>query len=475
VTYAYHPAAGALGRQPVGKGDAVAARLVLIVSAVVLLAAGGAASADDAIMTAYRAQDIEGLLKPVLQKAEALGRDGRVSDAARAILAAVPEDKRQPVHNFALGNVLYRTRPDLSRDLHRKAAEAVPDSAMAQLEFAMEEQRSGNCAAAVPAYRTVLAAQPELESVHALIAGCLVQLGDDKLAVAHWLKSRHERNHVMIEKQIHEVYGTTTPGQRRGEMLELFRGGQTDLAEAIVWLDLNFEQDWWNSKVERDFLDRDLKEFGAAFGADSRRFRELKLLADAATGQRKLEDGLKELGLLQPPSGAFPESSLVAYHLIRMALEQSLTNTEFLLKAYEAELRRRALSDDASDLKALQILGFLIHERRREQIGEIDQAGWKRYRMSSYAASALIELGNAGKLSLTSPELSEAVKAFPGSVDVQEIALREARKAGKTGKDLAPYITRLITAEYTELTGMPTGARNSYKLKQLFIELAKSP
>lgn len=327
----------------------------------------------------------------------------------------------------------------------------------------------------MPAYRTVLAAEPEREYVHALIAGCLVQLGDDKVAIEHWRKSRHEQNHVTIEKQIHQVYGKTAPGQRRGEMLERFRGGQTDLAEAIVLQDLEFDQDWWNSTVELDLLNRDLKEIGAALGADSRRFRELKLWAEAATGQRKLEDGLKELGLLQPPSGVFPESSLAAYHLIRIALSQSLTSTEFLLQAYEAELRRRALTDGASDLKALEILGFLIYERRRDQIGEIDQAGWKRYRMAPYAVSTLIELGKAGKLSLATPELTEAVEEFPGSVGVQEIALQEAWKAGKTGKDLAPYITRLITAEYAELTGLPAGARNSYRLKQLFTELAKSP
>jgi hypothetical protein len=55
---------------------------------------------------------------------------------------------------------------------------------------------------------------------------------------------------------------------------------------------------------------------------------------------------------------------------------------------------------------------------------------------------------------------------------VQEVALHEARKAGKTGKELAPYIARVITAEYAHLTGLH-GRRDSYKLKRLFAELAK--
>jgi hypothetical protein len=298
-----------------------------------------------------------------------------------------------------------------------------------------------------------------------------VQLGEYKVAVEHWLKARHDKYHVSIEKQIHEIYGKTAPGQRRGEMLEQFRRGQTELAEAIIWQDLDFDQDWWNSRTDQVFLARDLKEIGKALGVESRRFRELQLWADAETGHRKLGEGLGELNLLQPPSGAFPESSFAAYHLIRMALSEGLTDTAFLLKAYEAELRRRALADGANDPKAMEILGFLIYDRRREQLAEIDLAGWKRYQLAAFAASYLIELGKAGKLSLTTPELAAAVREFPGNVLVQELALREARKAGKSGKELAPYIARAITAEYRQLSGLH-GGRDSYKLKRLFAELA---
>jgi hypothetical protein len=445
----------------------MALRRIVAIFLVFLLTSGPAASEGDPIVERYRAEGIDGLLKPALQKAEALAVEGRVGDSNQAVLDAVPEAKRQPVHNFALGNVLYRTRPDISRALHRKAAEAVPESAMAQLEYAMEEQRAGNCAEAAPAYRKVLALEPQAEYLHALSADCLVQLGEYKLAVEHWLKARHDRHHILIEKQIHEIYGKTAPGQRRGEMLEQFRRGQTELAEAIIWQDLDFDQDWWNSRADQVFLDRDLAEIGTALGVQSQRFRELKLWAEAATGKRKLGEGLKELKLLQPPSGAIPVSSFAAYHLIRMALSESQTNTVFLLNTYEAELRRRALADGANDLKAMEILAFLISDQRPDQMAEIDLAGWKRY-----AASYLIGLSKAGRLSLATPELAEAVKEFPRNVLVQALALQEARKAGKSAEELAPYIARVITAEYAHLTGL-RGRRDSYMLKQLFADLAR--
>jgi hypothetical protein len=436
-----------------------------------ILTSGAAVCQSDPIIEQYRAENVDGLVNPALRKANELAAEGRVSESNQALLDAVPEARRKPAHDFALGNMLYGTRPDISRALHRKAVEAMPESASAQLEYAMEEQRAGNCASAAPAYQRVLAAHPEGEHLHALYADCLVQLSQYKLAAEHWLKARHDRHHIAIEKQIHEIYGKIAPGQRRGELLERFRSGQTDLAEAIVWQDLAFDQDWWNSRKDEVFLARDLAEVGKALGVQSQRFRELKLWADAETGKRRLGEGLGELNLLQPPAGAFPVSSFAAYHLIRMALSERLTNAAFLLTAYEAELRQRALADGANDLKAMEILGFLIFDQRRDQLAEINLAGWKRYQIAPYAASYLFDLSKAGKLSLTTPELVAAVNEFPRNVLVQEVALHEARKAGKSGKELVPYIARVITAEYTQLTGLR--GRDSYKLKQLFAELAR--
>ena len=171
----------------------MALRRIVSILLVFVLTSGVAASERDPIVEQYRAEDIGGLLNPALQKAEALAAEGRVSESNQAVLDAVPEAKRKPAHNFALGNVLYRTRPDISRALHQKAVKAVPESMVAQLEYAMEEQRAGNCADAASAYRKVLAAQPEQEYLHALHADCLVQLGQYKLAVEHWLKARRSR------------------------------------------------------------------------------------------------------------------------------------------------------------------------------------------------------------------------------------------------------------------------------------------
>src|SRR5262249_7413640 len=104
-----------------GRFEPMALRRVVPILVVAILTSGADANEVDPIIEQYRAEDIDGLLKPALQKAEALALEGRVSESNQALLDAVPEAKRQPVHDLALGNVLYRTRPDISRALHRKA------------------------------------------------------------------------------------------------------------------------------------------------------------------------------------------------------------------------------------------------------------------------------------------------------------------------------------------------------------------
>src|SRR5262245_63098287 len=109
----------------------MAMRRVVPILLVAILTSGAAASDGDPILEQYRAEAIDGLLKPALQKAEALAKEGRVSESNQAVLDAVPEERRRPVHNFALAHILYRTRPELSRALPRTAMAAAPDPPLA--------------------------------------------------------------------------------------------------------------------------------------------------------------------------------------------------------------------------------------------------------------------------------------------------------------------------------------------------------
>jgi len=45
----------------------------------------------------------------------------------------------------------------------------------------------------------------------------------------------------------------------------------------------------------------------------------------------------------------------------------------------------------------MEILGFLICDQPRDEIAEIDFAGWQRYQLAQYATNYLIEFGKTGK------------------------------------------------------------------------------
>src|SRR5262245_65970426 len=93
----------------------MALRRMLSILLVSVLTSGAAVSqGGDPIVEQYRAGDIEGLLKPALQKDQALALEGRVRESNQEVLDGIPEAKRQPVHDFALAKLLYRNRNDIS-------------------------------------------------------------------------------------------------------------------------------------------------------------------------------------------------------------------------------------------------------------------------------------------------------------------------------------------------------------------------
>src|SRR4051812_40863078 len=118
--------------------------LTVVAMAVVVGLASSAARADfDAEMTAAAAK-----VREIMPGAEALLADGHVNEARAVILAVFPEKTRSPAETLTLGNVLFTQDPEVSYELHKKAATDLPNEPDAQLEWALEQHRAGDYASA---------------------------------------------------------------------------------------------------------------------------------------------------------------------------------------------------------------------------------------------------------------------------------------------------------------------------------------
>jgi hypothetical protein len=162
----------------------------------------------------------------------------------------------------------------------------------------------------------------------------------------------------------------------------------------------------------------------------------------------------------------------VADRLVSLVLKHGLEKNEALLKRFEAELRKRALGNDANDIMALNMLAHLLasDEKLEAQLAEIDQAGWERYHDHRFATSLLAGLLGADKLKTDSPQFIQAMKEFP---EGEYIAMMGVEMAEKEGKPMTQPLVEAIKAEFRHLSISNGIIKDSYRLKGLFALLEK--
>lgn len=91
-------------------------------------------------------------LAPALEKSERLTLEGQFDEANAGILATFPEGSRTAVEKLVLGNVFFGMLPKISYDLHKQAAEELPDAPDVLLEWALEQHRAKEYKGAAATY-----------------------------------------------------------------------------------------------------------------------------------------------------------------------------------------------------------------------------------------------------------------------------------------------------------------------------------
>ncbi len=100
-------------------------------------------------------------LSPVMKQAEAMLVEGKLTEANALVLNTFPQETRTPAQSLILGNVLYGPDPKLSYELHKAAAAGLPNSPEALFEWAMEQHRAKEYAAAAKTYDAYLKLKPD--------------------------------------------------------------------------------------------------------------------------------------------------------------------------------------------------------------------------------------------------------------------------------------------------------------------------
>lgn len=364
---------------------------------------------------------------------DALLLAGRVDALAEFVLEEIDLPELRTGHAFGLGNHLYRLDPEASRSLHRRAYEDFPQHYSVTLEWALQQHRSGDHAAALETYELYLQRLQALNPVATdtrvtvLRADCLFALGRIDEAVATWNGADMKTHHTKVEKMLQAIHGASHPERRRSEHLAALRAGDLGHIEPLIWLDLRFDQDLWNANTHVANLERDLQTCRELLADAPERLADLELLVEAqrlvdpwsdAELQRLLQAGDEEgfaLRMMElegddtpgsqgnnDPStrrGALrargylgsdarlPEVGLVAANIFSKWIDEGTTTAGALLRRHEAELRSRCM--DGDDVSAFRLLVALTEMTGGEGLAELEAFGWEHYRDLGSLASLI--------------------------------------------------------------------------------------
>jgi hypothetical protein len=389
--------------------------------------------------------------------------EGRLDDAVALLVGAVPAKERTPAQAFVLGNMLFALAPETSARFHEEAWRARPEVPLVTYEWALQHHRARRYKEAEELYAQLVAggvwAAPP---VHALRADCLLHLGRHADAIAAWKTADVAKHHTEVEEAACWIYGPIAPQARRCAMLQRAAKGELGALEEAVLLDLAFDRDWWNVKVEERYLEHDLALARKAFGADSARWKELELFVRArraAGSGDPMEDMLRRMRNEPPPSfdlkGAatamgllgekarLPASSLIASNLFELFVEQKLATEAELGQQFGDELRRRG---EAGDVDALEVLAAIYDATRDPRLAALDEAAWKKHGGIQFGGSLLAS--RAEKVRTDDPLLLELLAKHGDDPGVARIAWRAAQREKKP---LAEAVARVAMADFQNM------------------------
>lgn len=416
-------------------------------------------------------------LAPVMEQAGQLAQDDRLDEADRLIVDSLPRVQWTPARYLVLGNVFFRSRPDLAGEFHKAAYDARPDDAQANLEWAIDLHRAGDCARAVPLYEHAVAAGPIGVTWNALLAECYLKAGKLEAATRAWFAAKQNERAENVERAIGDVHGPDLALRRRWALRQRIAQGEVARAADLVMLDAAWDGE---GDVNIEKLDADVLWLGALPGIEPARKADLELFArtvregeccDKSARKRELSAVLLGRG------GRLPVDTRIAARLASSLVDADPKQRAALRTRWAQELRSR--SEQHADADAMRLLILLNSESPGDMLDAAAHhktvthptalwlEAWQRHADLESAQEYLQNEAEAGRLSFDSPDLQRALVQFP---DDPRIAMLALGAAGEGHARVRELTVKAILTNFEHLNPRPY---SSGVLQVLFAALHK--
>lgn len=365
---------------------------------------------------------------------------------------------------YLVGGLLYKIDKEKSFQFHKESYEANPKDLDFNLEYAIELHRRGDFAEAAKLYEKYLIAKPDDFRINVWLADCYINTGEIDKSISNWKKANHPKNHTSIDLAINTIYGKTDQIKIRNEYRRDIERGNSQAFYSLVFLDMNWELDWWNSNIQEYFLNEDMRLAASKFSQND---NDLKML-QAYIKIKKLSkhgnqsDSIKSILTLNKliiDSNPLPTNGQIASDLLQICfINQIITEADFYKQRGEELLQ---LAEKTKDKETLNIYAYLQAGVNGKVDASIDKMGWIDFKDERFAISYFI--GKADKNRYDDKELAQALLDFPNSSKLYWVKTNCAKIENKP---LRPHLIELIKREFKTLGS--DESHYSYSLKSFF-------
>ncbi|MTH15429.1 tetratricopeptide repeat protein [Flavobacterium sp. LC2016-01] len=361
---------------------------------------------------------------------------------------------------YSIGGVLYEIDADQSFKLHEEAYLSNTNDKYFLLEYAIELHRKGKYTEAAKLYERYSENTPKDVRAYAWLSDCYINTGEIEKSLLNWRKTNHAENHISIDNAMFIIYGKTTQIKTRSDLRSEIDKGKTSSFYPLLFLDKNWETDWWNTHTQQYFLDEDIKLAQAKLGETNPDFKiikayfKIKELEEIGQSEEIKKVLIENKIILENnPIPAFGEFSS---DLLRISfVNKFLNENEFYTKRGNELLD---LANKTKDKDLLNIYAYLQASVNGTVNPEIDKLGWKEFKDERFVQSYFS--AKANDLKYNDIELNEALKDFPNS---SYLFWLKAKCAKLENRPVRQNLIELIKREFKTFGTDPN--KYSYRLK----------
>jgi len=370
---------------------------------------------------------------------------------------------------YLIAGVLYNIDAEASYNLHKAAYIKRPTELNFNLEYAIENHRIGDYETAIKHYEIYKQANDADYRIDVWLSECYLNMNNYTKAIEHWKLANHPKNHTGIDKAIHIIRGETDGIKKRSDLIAKIKSKDSKSAYELIFLDMNWKLDWWNTNIQEYFLEKDIATIKNVFGANSTEYVQLAAYTEIKhLSQKKSSSGaIKTVFInakLVVDNNKIPTNGNVASDLLRIALINKLVDEKEFFEKRGQEIV--ALADQYKDIELLNIYAYLEAVVTGHVSEETDKKGWNEYKSEKFAISYFI--GLAAKNTYDNPDLAKAITDFPNSSKIHWVKLN---CAVIEKKDIKPDLIEVLKKEFKTLGYDRT--YYSYNLKNYFYLLEK--